>query len=110
MSRLCLDTAAYSHFQRGEQPVVDYIDSAEWLGVPTVVLGELWTGFLGGGRLEENAALLRLFLRNSIVEVLPVDESDARLYGEIVVRLREIGKPLPTNDIWIAAAAARAGR
>ena len=33
----------------------------------------------------------------------------ARVYAEIVTALRRAGTPLPTNDIWIAAIAARNG-
>jgi predicted nucleic acid-binding protein len=52
---------------------------------------------------------LREFLANPVVEVLKVDQDVARAYAEIVVDLRKAGSPIPTNDIWIAAAAARAG-
>ena len=45
LNRLCLDTSACSHFRRGEVRAVQAIDSAEWVGVPSIVLGELWTGF-----------------------------------------------------------------
>jgi predicted nucleic acid-binding protein len=44
-----------------------------------------------------------------VVEVLVVDFEAARIYGELVTDLRRSGTPLPTNDIWIAAVAARAG-
>ena len=40
---------------------------------------------------------------------LPIDGDVARIYGEILADLRSKGTPLPTNDMWIAAAAARAG-
>jgi len=30
-------------------------------------------------------------------------------FAEMVVDLRRAGTPLPTNDVWIAAASARAG-
>ena len=46
MSRYCLDTSAYSNFQRGDQRVVGILDRAEWVGVPAITLGELRTGFL----------------------------------------------------------------
>ncbi|HEY3567135.1 MAG TPA: hypothetical protein VGP73_04305 [Thermoanaerobaculia bacterium] len=46
MSRYCLDTSAYSHFKRGDPAVVDLIDRADWLGLPSIALGELWIGFL----------------------------------------------------------------
>ena len=109
MSRFCLDTSAYSHFKRGDAKVIDLIDSAEWLGMPSVVLGELWTGFLLGNRLEQNERELREFLANPVVEQLVVDHDVARIYAELVVDLCKAGTPLPTNDIWIAAIAARAG-
>lgn len=109
MSRYCLDTSAYSHFQRGEPQVVELLDRADWVGVPAVVLGELWTGFLLGSRAEANRAALQRFLAHPAVEELPVDHDTARIYAEIVVAQRRAGIPLPSNDLWVAAAAARSG-
>jgi predicted nucleic acid-binding protein len=109
MSRYCLDTSAYSHYRRGGERVVETLDSAEWIGVPVVTLGELRTGFLLGGQSERNEAELRDFLSNPVVEVIQFDAEVSRHYAEIVVDLRRSGTPVPTNDIWIAAAAARAG-
>ena len=40
MTRVCLDTSAYSNYRRGQSAVVDEIDRADWIGVPCVVLGE----------------------------------------------------------------------
>lgn len=77
--------------------------------MPSVVLGELWTGFLLGRDVARNERELDEFLAHPVVEVLLVDEQVARIYGEIVVALRKAGTPLPTNDIWVAALAARAG-
>lgn len=109
MSRYCLDTSAYSQFKRGHPPVVERLDSAEWVGVPSIVLGELWTGFLLGKRLAENRAELNDFLASPVVDEVVVDGDVAHVYGEIVAALRRAGTPLPTNDIWIAATAARVG-
>ena len=109
MSRFCLDTSAYSHFKRGDPAAVELIDGADWIGVPAVVVGELWIGFLLGGRLERNQAELREFLAHPAVEELAVDRRVARTYAEIVVALRRAGTPLPTNDAWVAATAAVAG-
>jgi predicted nucleic acid-binding protein len=109
LSRFCLDTSAYSHFKRGEERVVSLLGAAEWIGVPSVVLGELWMGFLAGRRMERNVAELREFLANPVVNELVVDREVARVYAEIAVALRRAGTPIPTNDIWIAAAAANVG-
>jgi predicted nucleic acid-binding protein len=109
LSRLCLDTSAYSRFKSGHAQAVELIDAAEWVGLPAVALGELWAGFLLGTKLDRNAAELQAFLAHPSVEEIPVDGDVARAYAEIVVELRRAGTPLPTNDVWIAASAARFG-
>lgn len=109
MIRLCIDTSAYSHFRRGDAEVVALLDSAAWIGVPAIVLGELRTGFGLGRRSEDNEAALRKFLGNPAVQVLEIDDATSCIYAEIVIALREAGTPVPTNDIWIAAAAACEG-
>lgn len=109
MSRICLDTSAYSHFKRGHDVATAIVDEADWVGVPAVVLGELRTGFALGARKADNEKELARFLANPVVRVLDVDDDAARVYAEIVVMLRKAGTPLPTNDVWIAAVAARDG-
>jgi tRNA(fMet)-specific endonuclease VapC len=109
VSRVCIDTSAYSHFRRGDPAVVEIIGMASWIGVPSVVLGELRTGFFLGSHAARNEDELRKFLYHSSVEVLDVDDDAARIYAEIMVALRKAGTPLPTNDIWVAAVAVREG-
>lgn len=109
MSTYCLDTSAYSNFRRGNDEVATLLDQAELVGVPAVALGELRTGFLLGGKRRRNEAELGAFLDNPVVQVLPVDAETSRQYAEIVAELRKAGTPIPTNDIWIAATAARNG-
>ena len=109
MSRYCLDTSAYSRFQRGDKRVRELLDRAEWVGVPAVTIGELRTGFLLGSHRTRNEDELREFLQNPVVEVLPIDTETTHHYASIVVDLRRTGTPLPTNDVWIAASAAREG-
>jgi tRNA(fMet)-specific endonuclease VapC len=107
--RLCLDTSAYSHFKRGHGPAVEAIAHASWVGMPAIVLGELRAGFRVGRRHDENEADLHDFLDEAVVAILDVNEEASSIYAEIVVALRRSGTPLPTNDIWIAAIAAREG-
>ena len=109
MSSFCLDTSAYSNFRRGNEEVAALLDRADLVGVPTIALGELRTGFLLGGKRERNEAELDAFLDSSVVEVLSVDAETSRHYAEIVAELRKAGTPVPTNDIWVAAVAARNG-
>jgi predicted nucleic acid-binding protein len=109
MSRICLDTSAYSQFQRGDPTATRAIDRAEWVGMPAITLGELRAGFLMGDRSERNASILEEFLANAVVQVLAVDDEVSRHYADIVHDLRRSGRPIPSNDIWIAACAAQAG-
>jgi tRNA(fMet)-specific endonuclease VapC len=109
LSRYVLDTSAYSHFMRGEPEVVGLIDAAEWIGVPSIVIGELWTGFLRGRRLRENEKELRDFLANAAVAEIDVTATEARSYADLVIALRKAGTPVPSNDIWVAACAVTSG-
>ena len=111
MNGFVLDTSAYSHFMRGDPQVVELVDSSDWLGMPAVVLGELEVGFLLGTstRLAENRATLGHFMANPVVEELGLDHEGGRIYAEILVSLRRAGTKIPSNDIWIAAVAARHG-
>jgi len=94
---------------RGDLHVVELVDAAGWIGVPAIVLGELHAGFRSGAHRRRNEAELARFLSHPLVEELPVDHDVARIYAEILEALRAKGTPIPTNDIWIAATAARSG-
>jgi tRNA(fMet)-specific endonuclease VapC len=109
VTRLVLDTSAYSHFKRNDEAVVSIVTTAEWIGVPAIVLGELRAGFRRGTRVEANERELSAFLGHRVVHVLDVDDDAAAFYADIVAALLAAGTPLPTNDIWIAAVAAREG-
>lgn len=94
---------------RGDPAVVELVDSAQWLGIPSIVLGELHAGFQAGPHGQRNDAELQRFLAHPVVEELPVDHNVARVFADIVQALRTKGTPIPTNDVWIAATSADAG-
>jgi tRNA(fMet)-specific endonuclease VapC len=70
--------------------------------LPATVVGELRYGALNSRRSRENLALVERLTARCVI--LPVTESTADVYARIRVRLREQGKPIPENDLWIAAA------
>jgi tRNA(fMet)-specific endonuclease VapC len=109
LSRYALDTSAYGAFCRQDPKVVTLIDEASWIGIPSIVLGELFAGFANGTRTRQNHDLLQSFLAHPVVETLAVDDSVAAIYSELLTSLRQQGPPIPTNDIWIAATAIRHG-
>lgn len=76
---------------------------SEQLFVPAIVLGELHYGARRSARTGENLERIEAFARGS--NVLPCDETTARLYGSVRDGLHRRGRPIPENDIWIAAVA-----
>lgn len=69
----------------------------------SVVAGELYYGALNSSKKEENVSRLELFLDS--VQILNCDAATSKLFGSIKASLRTQGKPIPDNDIWIAASA-----
>ena len=67
------------------------------------------SGFKGGVREAKNREELEEFLDAPRVRIYGIDENTAEYYADILNRLRKKGKPIPTNDIWIAAVAFQRG-
>jgi tRNA(fMet)-specific endonuclease VapC len=103
--RVLTDTNAYVAFCKGEAWASQPIQAADPVLVPIIVLGELRAGFAAGAKSAENEKHLTRFLNSPRVEVLPLDEGTTRAYATLYVYLRRAGKPIPTNDLWIAALA-----
>ncbi|MEK7467590.1 MAG: type II toxin-antitoxin system VapC family toxin [Planctomycetota bacterium] len=109
MSRICLDTSAYSHFVRGHAEAVRLIRRASVVAMPVVTLGELKAGFRNGKHETENETGLADFLAQPAIRVLHVDEETSEIYGELFAELKLSGFKASTNDIWIAALALQDG-
>lgn len=103
MSRLTLDTSAYSAFKRNHPEVVQRLRRAREILVPTIVLGELLGGFEVGGRARRNRDELGHFLASPRVRLASITRETAERYAAIYAGLRASGHPIPTNDLWIAA-------
>ncbi len=108
-SRVVLDTSAYAHLRVNHEGVIHRIARADVVFLPTIVMGELEAGFLLGTRTVENRMVLKEFLQEPFVSILPVTQDVALRYSEIFVSLRKAGTPIPINDVWIAAITVDAG-
>lgn len=106
---LALDTNAYTALMSGHPEVAARVRGAERLLLSAVVVGELLFGFRNGSRTEENLRQLDGFLDNPYVNLLPVTHTTADRFGRIAAALHRRGRPIPTNDIWIAAHAMESG-
>ena len=98
-----LDTNAYVGLKRGDDAVARIVRTSSELVISVVVIGELLFGFRNGSRFEHNADELEEFVGSPRVRILPVTRTTADRFGRIAASLRRSGKPIPSNDIWIAA-------
>jgi len=71
------------------------------LFIPSIVLGELYYGANKSSHLQSNIARIDEFAAEN--QILAADGETGRYYGEVKNELCAKGKPIPENDIWIAA-------
>ena len=109
MSRILLDTSAYSAFMRGDSEASAALREADDIYISATVLGEMLAGFLSGSHRAKNEKELARFLDSPRVQLLDVDEDTAERYAVIFTALRKAGTPIPTDDLWIAATAMQYG-
>jgi tRNA(fMet)-specific endonuclease VapC len=107
--RVLLDTDAYSALKRAHPAVVDIVRRSEDVLLSTVVAGELLYGFRCGNRYEKNRDELDQFAASPFVTVVPVTMATSDRFSRIAAALKARGKPIPTNDMWIAAQAMETG-
>ena len=107
--RVLLDSNAYSNLKRGHHRIVEIVRNSEEVLLPLVVIGELLYGFRNGSRPDRNARELHAFLDNSYVSVAAMTVTTADRYSRVASALRAKGRPIPSNDIWIAAHAIETG-
>ncbi len=98
-----LDTNIISGWLKGESSIADNIDLVDAVYIPIIVIGELEYGAQYSSNIEKNINSIKKVIEH--YEVLYLDKNTAEYYGIIKANLRKKGKPIPENDIWIAAIA-----
>ncbi len=109
MNRILIDTNIYSLALRGETSVIATLRQVNHIGISTISIGELLSGFKGGNKEQENRKQLGQFLDSPRVCLYAVDENSAEYYSSTLNQLKKQRTPIPTNDIWIAATALQNG-
>ncbi len=108
--KLVLDTNIYCDYAEGLPDVVDAIATyGQSILIPSVVLGELFFGFMKGSRQQFNEKKLRQVVNRLKIEIIDVNTDVARKYATIYLSLQKTGMKIPINDVWIAACCMEAG-
>jgi len=99
---IAIDTDVASGLIRRTLPaaVADGLADAT-LAVTFVTVGELFRGAVHARWGPRRTADLTMWLARLLV--LPADRTVARRWGQITGAALRAGRPLPTNDSWIAA-------
>jgi tRNA(fMet)-specific endonuclease VapC len=100
---LITDTNALSAFVEGDESLSRVIEDDARLAVPVIALGEYLYGIRHSRFRARYEAWVRMYLPD--MDLLPVGEGTARHYAEIRSELKANGRPIPSNDMWIAALA-----
>jgi tRNA(fMet)-specific endonuclease VapC len=98
-----LDTNIVIALFADEAVVKDNLAQASEIFIPSIVIGELYYGAKKSRQIEAN--LVRIDELVAISAILGCDTETARQYGDVKNNLRLKGRPLPENDVWIAALA-----
>ena len=102
--KLVLDTNIYCDFAEGLPDAVDAMATyGQSIFIPSVVLGELFFGFMKGSRQQFNEKKLRQVVSRLKIEIIDVNADVARKYAMIYLSLQKKGMKIPVNDVWIAA-------
>lgn len=102
-SNIFLDSNIVIEIFSGNKEIADRVDKLPVFYISSIVLGELYVGINRVANKSKHLTKLHSFLELCIV--LEIDNITAEFFGEITAALYKKGKPIPTNDIWIAATA-----
>jgi len=96
-----LDTNGLSALADGDKGLEPFLRRADQIAIPVIVLGEYKYGI----RQSQNQKRYERWLAEVIAgcRVLAVDEETTNQYAEVREELKRRGKPIPGNDLWIAA-------
>jgi tRNA(fMet)-specific endonuclease VapC len=86
-----------------KQSLLDMLQAGDVFFVSSIVLGELYYGAQNSARVQDNLGTVAQFAADRMI--LACDTLTAEWYGKIKKAQRSKGRPIPDNDIWIAATA-----
>ena len=98
---MILDTNALSAVADGEASAMQLVAGADRVAIPVIVLGEYRMGIAQSRHRASYESWLREWI--AAVTVLDIDDRTTLSYSAIGLELKKKGKPIPTNDLWVAA-------
>ena len=98
---MILDTNALSAVADGEDAAMELVAGADRIAIPVIILGEYRLGIAQSRHRASYETWLREWI--AAVTILDIDERTTDSYSRIGLELKQKGKPIPANDLWIAS-------
>jgi tRNA(fMet)-specific endonuclease VapC len=98
---MILDTNALSAAADDDPAIIALLARVDQVAIPVIALGEYRYGIALSRHRASYAEWLKSLLHDCLV--LDANEPTTHYYAEIAFELQQKGRPIPTNDIWIAA-------
>ncbi len=98
---IALDTTTAIRYLNGDSTVVTNVIALPTIILPLTVVGELLFGAENSARSMENLNRYLEFI--NACKVVPMVRQTAVTYSKTRHMLKIKGRPIPENDIWIAA-------
>jgi predicted nucleic acid-binding protein len=98
---MILDTNAVSDLLEGNERLAEVLSPDIRHHLPIMILGEYRFGLLGPSHGERLPPLIDQLESES--RLLSPDVETARIFARVRHQLKQMGTPIPENDIWIAS-------
>ncbi|MGI0495566.1 type II toxin-antitoxin system VapC family toxin [Alkalinema pantanalense CENA528] len=95
------DTSAAVRFLNGDKTITERVLILPEVILPMVIVGELLFGAGNSTRPLQNLSRYHEFISACTVE--PLGRETAAMYATTRLALKRKGRPIPMNDVWIAA-------
>ena len=105
--KVLIDTNIVSYLMK-KRPEAEFYAAhlqGKLLSISFITVGELYFGAEKKGWGTQRRLKLETVLRNFLV--VPYDHEISKAYGRVLVERENLGRPISTNDAWIAACAVR---
>jgi len=99
--KIALDTNIVIDLLNNKHTVISVLNNYQNIYLPVTVCGELLFGAKNSNKSQENEQKCLDFIRGC--SLLNINELVAEEYAKTRKSLKTKGRPIPENDIWIAA-------
>jgi tRNA(fMet)-specific endonuclease VapC len=103
MNGSILDTNVITRLLDNNPAAISLVYKIDNIFTSIVVVGELYFAAANSSKSESNFKNFQEAL--ACMEIISIDDAVCMSYAEIKLELKKKGKPIPDNDIWIAACA-----